>query len=162
MNNYETVDSQENVSMDGFNIFDEPRHQNIHKEKQRITITSVAKQTIVDNNSPENKSFYVYTLKFSEDIVKRRYNDFELLDHILEKLYPTVLFPAMPKKETIVDIVKQQANNSIDITSKTLYSGFNNLILLKDNLLGYNKTNEAIAESTSDDKHINNKDINYS
>lgn len=159
MNNYETVDSQENVSMDGFNIFDEPRHQTIHKEKQRITITSVAKQTIVDNNSPENKSFYVYTLKFSEDIVKRRYNDFELLDHILEKLYPTVLFPAMPKKETIVDIVKQQANNSIDITSKTLYSGFNNLILLKDNLLGYNKTNEAIAESTSDDKHINNKDI---
>lgn len=142
-----------------YNTFEEQSASRRHG-KYPIKIDAVSKQTILDSdNASENKSFYVYTLNYNGIVVKRRYNDFELLDHILAKLYPTLLLPAMPKKETIVDIVKQQANNSIDMTSKTLYSGFNNLIHLKDNILGYNKNNEVIAEPVTEDKKINNNDI---
>ncbi|KAL6930838.1 hypothetical protein ACO0R3_003961 [Hanseniaspora guilliermondii] len=124
--------------------------KNNKTEHDSICIVSVAKQEVIDQSSSDNRSFYLYTLKVSNKYVERRYNDFELLEHILMKLYPTVLFPPMPKKENIVDIVKQQANNSIDITSKTLYSGFHSLVTFKDNLLGYTMNNEDTPEATKD------------
>lgn len=129
---------------------DDSLSKNNDKYYGTINIVSVAKQAVIDPNSSDNRSFYIYTLKVSNKYVKRRFNDFELLEHILMKLYPTVLFPPMPKKENIVDIVKQQANNSIDITSKTLYSGFHSLVTFKDNLLGYSKNIEETPDATEE------------
>ncbi|KAL6948775.1 hypothetical protein ACO0QE_001248 [Hanseniaspora vineae] len=43
--------------------------------------------------------YVLYTIKYGEGTVKRRYSDFELLRKILVKLFPTTLIPPIPKKQ---------------------------------------------------------------
>lgn len=83
-----------------------------------------------------------------------------MLYQILKKLFPTDLLPAIPKKETLMDIVKQQANNSIDLTSKTLASGYTNLLHFKDSILSYTTGTTVVGNDVEDlndpEKLLNN------
>lgn len=102
------------------------------------------------NSSYFLNNYYIYVINFNGEIINRRYNEFELLHQILKKLFPTDLLPSIPKKETLMDIVKQQANNSIDITSKTLASGYSNLLHLKDSILSYTTASQSLSHDERD------------
>ncbi|XBW35120.1 hypothetical protein QEN19_000683 [Hanseniaspora menglaensis] len=132
--------------------------QNLYILDQKLQIVKVFKQSIANNSSSDLpatnnpyflNNYYIYAIRFKGDIINRRYNEFELLYQILKKLFPTDLLPSIPKKETLMEIMKQQANNSIDITSKTLASGYSNLLHLKDSILSYTSGTTHIENDVS-------------
>ncbi|KAH3901226.1 uncharacterized protein SCODWIG_03890 [Saccharomycodes ludwigii] len=49
----------------------------------------------------QTKKYISYSIKYGNELVRRRYSDFELLRNALLKLFPMILIPPIPKKETI-------------------------------------------------------------
>lgn len=147
------------------NTFDPNHHLQIIKVyKQSNTINSSNEIAGTNNSAGGNSSYflnnyYIYVIKYNGNIINRRYNEFELLYQILRKLFLTDLLPSIPKKESIMDLVKQQANNSIDLTSKTLASGYSNLLHLKDSFLSYTSGTTVVSHDENDledpDKFLN-------
>ncbi|CCK68218.1 Atg20p KNAG_0A05530 [Huiozyma naganishii CBS 8797] len=49
----------------------------------------------------QGRSYITYTIQYNNFTVRRRYNDFENLRDLLVKLFPTILIPPIPEKQSI-------------------------------------------------------------
>lgn len=59
----------------------------------------------------QGRTFIAYAIKFGDNIVKRRYSDFESLRKVLIKLFPMTLIPPIPEKQSITSYGKAMTNS---------------------------------------------------
>ncbi|ODV61520.1 PX-domain-containing protein [Ascoidea rubescens DSM 1968] len=81
------------------------------------------------SNEDHSRGYIVYTIQCNELIVKRRYSEFESLRVTLVRLFPYLIIPPIPEKETVTDYVSASSiTSTIRSTAKSNLnsSGFNN------------------------------------
>jgi hypothetical protein len=69
------------------------------------------------NNEGSGGSFVSYTIRTGELEVRRRYNEFESLRTSLAKLYPCLIVPPIPEKQSITDYSAGAAKAREDIAT---------------------------------------------
>ncbi|KAL6944522.1 hypothetical protein ACO0RG_001259 [Hanseniaspora osmophila] len=96
--------------------------------------------------------YVLYTIKYGEDTVKRRYSDFELLRKILVKLFPTTLIPPIPKKQGLKSY--SQTITSTDRYKKTHTSY---LLPVQEETNGIDLSHSVIRCGVKDEKLIRHR-----
>ncbi|KAH3667033.1 hypothetical protein WICMUC_005380 [Wickerhamomyces mucosus] len=61
-----------------------------------------------------SKGYIVYTIKFQERLVRRRYSEFESLRKSLVRLFPTKIIPPIPEKHSITEFAIISTKNKED------------------------------------------------
>lgn len=126
------------------------------KEDQETTLsnnhTSTLRVTIPEANKiseGQGRTYIAYTIVCGNNSVRRRYSDFESLRNLLTRLFPMVLIPPIPEKQSLKNYGKAITTSSTNYLLSTDISGSLELSLSKLN----NTT------SSSDEKFIRHRTI---
>ncbi|PVV00648.1 hypothetical protein BB560_004959 [Smittium megazygosporum] len=71
------------------------------------------------------KSFVAYSIQTKDQVVLRRYSEFDSLHELLSKLYPTEIIPPLPEKHTILQTISVKDKGSLE--KKTIENRIRNL-----------------------------------
>ncbi|CDR44041.1 CYFA0S13e02168g1_1 [Cyberlindnera fabianii] len=72
--------------------------QHLFKDKTAVTIEIIDAGKSREGNT---RGYIVYTIKCNDQIVRRRYSEFETLRNGLKRLFPTLIIPPIPEKHKI-------------------------------------------------------------
>lgn len=97
------------------------RRRNSHNKRDKISIVDANKTSdsalSSSTGSATGPSSYIqYTISYNGILIKRRYREFECLRNAFVSLFPLIMIPPIPKKQTFGDFL-----SSVKLTSGTLY-----------------------------------------
>lgn len=126
---------------------------------------------IIDAYSSHDYSFnqlngyVVYFIKFGNLSIKRRYSEFEVLRNCLIKLFPTLIIPPIPEKQSLKSNIVNATSNSFGLATSSLNLNTHNLENINDPVINsdmHNKNNDYsnIIHNTTNDHGDNTNNNN--
>ncbi|KAL3236003.1 Atg20p [Nakaseomyces bracarensis] len=129
----------------------------------------------------QGRTFIAYFIKYNDTIVRRRYSDFESLRSILIKLFPLLIIPPIPEKQSIKTYSKSITGttskyllpsehvDSVDLSLSVIDNSVSNndevmirhRIRMLTKFLNKLLDNEAITQTSLIDDFLNSNNVNW-